>query len=354
MSNADDARESTRKEILERARLLEHSAEEVHRTVATRYDSEEATAAWRQAALRHREAVEAMYSDAFWADVRRLATGEHDAVEPALVFLEADPWCFRSGYVKDELMRLLARHELTDSERDRLESVLLRVVDAGDRREFRRSCKLASRVRTPNLRRELRGRLDAHDRGVARRALLMLTSLPRARLTPSEIDRAREIVLEGARRPDPKPQVPNERLQVARDQWITFPVFPQPFDGEYWPLPSWVEELTRRFWTDSWRHQLVALAIGDGEYSDRAAKVLASAPAFDLDASEHSALTERLLRAVTQGERATPFLFLTRMLDTPQLRAQLKQRLHDPDERIARCARNRLLDLGDPDANPQP
>jgi hypothetical protein len=83
----------------------------------------------------------------------------------------------------------------------------------------------------------------------------------------------------------------------------------------------------------------------DDDSREAATRVLASAPAFDLDASERSALTERLLRAVDLGERATPFLFLARMLDTPELRAQLERRRHDIDERIARSAWGTLNDL---------
>ena len=353
MVGPDGARRSSREAILRQARILERTSAEVHRTAAARGDSAEASAAWKHAARRHREGFEAMYPDAFWADVRRLAAGEHDAVEPALVFLETDPWCFRSGYVKDELMRLLARHELTLAERERLESVLLRAVDAGDRREFRRSCRLAARIKTPDLRQELRRRLIVEDRGVARRALLMLTSLPRARLTPSEVDRARQIVLEGAKRTPGKRRVPSRLGELARAHGIVFPV-PERTDDDYWPVPSWVEELTRRFWAETWGHRLVALALGDGEGREPATRVLARAPAFDLDASERSALTERLLLAVDLGEPATPFLFLARMLDTPELRAQLEQRRHHIDERIARSAWGILNDLLGPDFNPWP
>jgi hypothetical protein len=324
MVEADGARKSRSDEILRRAAVLQRTSEEVHSTVVVRGDSVEASAAWERATRRHREAFEAMYPDAFWADVRRLAAGEHDAVEPALVFLETDPWCFRSGYVKDELMRLLARHELALDERERLESVLL-AVDVGDRREFRRSCRLASRIKTPRLRQELGRRLVVEDRGVARRALLMLTSLPRARLTSSEVDRSRTIVLEGAERTDAKRRV-----------------------------PSWVGEMTRRFWAETWGHQLVAIALDDGDSHEPAARILARAPAFELNASERSALTELLLRAVDGRENASPFVNLARMLDAPELRAHLEQRRHDPDEQIAGCAWRTLNDILGPDFNPWP
>jgi len=306
--------------------VLERAGAEVNRTAAVRGDSAEAHGGWQRAAREFREARAMMYPDAFWADVRRLAAGEHEAVEPALVFLETDPWCFRSGYVKEELMRLLVRHELTAGERERLEGVLLRAVDVGDRREFRRSCRLAAHNKTPRLRQELGRRLLVEDPGVSRRALLMLTTLRRARFTPSEIERAREIVLAGARTTGSK----------------------------FWRVPNWVGELTRRFWSEAWGHQLATLAIADSESRHPAITILARSPAFELDASVRSTLTELLLRAVDREEDASEFLSLARMLDTPELRAQLEQRRHDPHEQIARRAWSTLNDILGPDFNPWP
>lgn len=70
--------------------------------------------------------------------IERLAAGESDALEPALVFLEADPWCFRSGYAKERIAELLSRHHPDLGQQARIERVLLHVVDVGDRPEFRR------------------------------------------------------------------------------------------------------------------------------------------------------------------------------------------------------------------------
>ncbi len=187
---------ASHEEILRRADVLRRTQSDVHLTFERRDASPEAYAAWKRATERNRSAVNAMYSAEFRVQVRRLAAGGRDAVDPALVFLEADPWCFRSGYVKEELLRLLARHQLSPHEQARLEPVLLRAVDAGDRREFSRSCKLAARNKTPHLREELSGRLFSEDPGIARRALLMLTALRRPRLTSAETDRARAVIAE--------------------------------------------------------------------------------------------------------------------------------------------------------------
>jgi hypothetical protein len=84
-----------------------------------------------------------MYPPEWGETVTALQHGDRDAVDPAIVFLEADPRCFRSGYQKEELCRFLGRAELTDQQRRRL----LNVADRGsndprrplrERRAFRR------------------------------------------------------------------------------------------------------------------------------------------------------------------------------------------------------------------------
>jgi NAD(P)H-hydrate repair Nnr-like enzyme with NAD(P)H-hydrate dehydratase domain len=69
-----------------------------------------------------------------------------------LRFLEADPWCFRSGYVKADLVRAAIRLDLTEAEKDRLRRVVLLVVDDPVlRRELRPYARLAVAVAGPGL-----------------------------------------------------------------------------------------------------------------------------------------------------------------------------------------------------------
>lgn len=95
--------------------------------------------------------------------------------EAAILFLEADPWFFRSGYLKVELIRSLKRATLTPREIERLGFVLIQTVDRRHRREFRSYCRLAAHVATPELAERLRERLDSQDAEVRRRARWMLS-----------------------------------------------------------------------------------------------------------------------------------------------------------------------------------
>lgn len=319
--------------ILRNAERLQRACWDVTETFAHREDGPEQYAAWEQATRRFHQALDAMYPDAFRATIERMAAGESDALEPALAFLEADPWCFRSGYAKERIAQLLPRHHPDPGQQARIERVLLHVVDVGDRREFRRFCKLARSTAGEPLSSGLRQRLLGDDRDVARRALLMLSELSDAPLSASETARAREILLQAARR---------RELKAPSYAGIVF-----------WFPPAWVAPLVRRYWDVSWGHDLVAIAIAGGEDRQPAVQILARAPAFELSDDEHTELTRLLLRAVDSGGD-TPMEYLARRLDTPALRGELEKRRHSSDERVAKRAWSTLNDLLSENYNPWP
>ncbi len=107
-----------------------------------------------------------------------LARGHVRFVETAIAFLEADPWFFRSGYEKQNLIRHLKRAELSIPQRMRLGRVVLAVIDghAGgvqanrDRREFRHYGRLACGVWSDLLDDGVARRMQSPDPGVRRRA----------------------------------------------------------------------------------------------------------------------------------------------------------------------------------------
>jgi hypothetical protein len=100
-----------------------------------------------------------------------------EAIEGAIKFLEADPWFYRSGYIKEEFIRFLKRASLTDEQKVRLQKVLLVKVDSETRREFRAYCRLARVIETQEFCQELETRVHSSDEGVALRAQWMLAAL---------------------------------------------------------------------------------------------------------------------------------------------------------------------------------
>jgi hypothetical protein len=327
------ATELTFASILRSAERLRRACADVTETFAHRADGPGRHAAWEQATRRLHQAESAMYPGAFRAMIERLAAGESDALEPALVFLEADPWCFRSGYAKERIAQLLARHRPDPPQRARIERVLLHVVDVGDRREFRRFCRLARSTAGEQLVDGLRQRLLGGDRDVARRALLMLSELSDEPLSAHDTARAREILLQAARRRELKD--------------------PSYAEIVFWFPPSWVAPLVRRYWATSWGHDLVAIVMAGGEGRQPATQILTKAPELELRDDEHAALTRLLLRAVDSG-CDMPVKYLAWRLDTPELRGELEQRRHSLDEQVAKRAWSTLNDLLGESSNPRP
>lgn len=110
--------------VLDRSKSLVAAAAEVHRSFELGWASGEprqsgsSWEAWRRATPRLHTAMDAMYPDPLWVEVKAaLRRGERTACEAALVFLEVDPWCFRSGYEKADLMKGVAHLELSAGER---------------------------------------------------------------------------------------------------------------------------------------------------------------------------------------------------------------------------------------------
>jgi hypothetical protein len=138
----------------------------------------------RQAVEQWRTAVAQAYPPGFWDAFEALRRGTAGAagLEAAVAFLEADPWFFRSGYVKADLIRWLTRPGvgLPPELVRRLTRVVVGAVEARDRREFRRYGRLARAVASPELRDALAQRLRHPDPGVKRRARWILESLSHA------------------------------------------------------------------------------------------------------------------------------------------------------------------------------
>ncbi len=114
---------------------------------------------------------DAAYPKAFRRAFLQLQRGDVGALEMPVRFLENDPWVFGSGYVKADVIRLINRLSLPDEYAQRLRQVALMVIDKADsRREFRAYCRLARKVNSPALRKELETRLTNANPVVRRQA----------------------------------------------------------------------------------------------------------------------------------------------------------------------------------------
>ena len=170
-----------RSDLLARAHeeeVARRQLDAAHRALQQREHDPGAQACYREALTRWRTALDRAYPPGFWDAYDALGRGDPSGADSAIEFLEADPWFFRSGYVKATLIQRLTRLDLSPLHASRLRTVILAAVDGRDRRELRSYRRLARKVDAPDLREALQSRLAADDPGVRRRARWILDALP--------------------------------------------------------------------------------------------------------------------------------------------------------------------------------
>lgn len=147
-----------------KAELIQHNAERlrdlhnaVHSTYELRREGASQEARWREACRRfHQDWDQLAFPGGITEGMRRLVANDPGAVESAVVFLEVDPFFFRSGYIKEELLERLTWASLDQDQKCRLRQVILaRVRDPKAGREFRRYCRLAPFVTDPAFEQEI-------------------------------------------------------------------------------------------------------------------------------------------------------------------------------------------------------
>jgi hypothetical protein len=145
--------------------------EDIRRAFRSRDAGPAACREWADACRRFHAAYDCLaFPGGLCHGMTSLAGGDPAAVEAAVRFLEADPWFFRSGYIKADVIRWLTRASLSSSQAARLRRVVLARVSGRDAREFRWYCRLARRVADASLREAIRRLADSGPGPVARRA----------------------------------------------------------------------------------------------------------------------------------------------------------------------------------------
>lgn len=136
------------------------------------------TQRWLTAIQVFRAALARAYPQA----LQEVADGELPASELStnmmLDFIEADPIFYRSGYLKEKVLRQLKTRELSEKEAERLRrSILAVVLHTGVKREFRYYCRAAPHVASEAFRRDLEALERSDDASVQLRANWVLAAL---------------------------------------------------------------------------------------------------------------------------------------------------------------------------------
>lgn len=195
----------------ERGRRVNEAQAEVHvafKDVVNRNDSSDPrTRRWLSAI----EAFRAAYARVYPETLRQVDRGAKCASEidtsDMLDFLEADPIFDRSGYMKEKLLTELKRRQLDQHEAERLQAIILSVVQKDDhRREFLRYCRVAANVDDERFRAKLSALEQSDEPHVSQRANWVLAGLDGKWLDLKRAARGSE------RRGDTYYRVPNPRI----------------------------------------------------------------------------------------------------------------------------------------------
>lgn len=156
--------------VTARAEHLAQLHRELHRAYQARDGSATGDEAWASAARSFSDACRLFYEPyvEVLAGVRR---GRFDAIDEAVRFLVADPWCFRSGYLKAELMHALANTALPGDVVDPLREVVVQRIKHRQPRLLRYAAQLAANVWSESFERELerlQGQGSPADQAAAR------------------------------------------------------------------------------------------------------------------------------------------------------------------------------------------
>ena len=152
--------------------------DDIYRWLPERSKNEEGLRRWREACSRFHLAYPKL---AFPGGLTRLHAelpkGNTAVIEDAVRFLETDPYFFRSGYLKEEVLRYLARAPLEAHQESRLRDVILARVRGPARREFRRYCRLARRLSTADFNAQLQEVAEGEPGTASRHAKWVLQAI---------------------------------------------------------------------------------------------------------------------------------------------------------------------------------
>src|ERR1700730_4070306 len=166
---------------------LEKLRERVDEMFRERSKSPEHTAAWQEAARAFHTVCDRLaFPGGLSREFEQLRVGDLTAIEMAIRFLEANPWFFRSGYYKADILKLLRKHPLSDEKCARMRNVILERVRDRPVREMRAYARFAPKVSTPQFEAEITNIAENANRHSARHAQWGLDWLKSARGTPRE------------------------------------------------------------------------------------------------------------------------------------------------------------------------
>lgn len=132
--------------ILKNAEIINEMKEAIDRTAK---NQERDPQAWQNATRLFNEAYDRLaFPGGLEHGMRLLSKQDPTAVTIAIEYLEANPYCFRSGYIKAKIAHYLKKALLTQAQKKQIQDILITAIkDDHKKEEYKKYCRLARVVR---------------------------------------------------------------------------------------------------------------------------------------------------------------------------------------------------------------
>lgn len=167
-----------KKLIREHAQEIETRYSAIKKTYEEKSKDSRAKTKWEEACRKFHSSYDQLaFPGGLAAGVEQLKNGDPAAIETAIVFLSTDPYFFRSGYIKETILRYLNRVVLNKKQIEQVQAILLERIAGEGRREFRSYCRLAKKVIDEAFIAKIQKLLLSENKNVSSRAKIMLATI---------------------------------------------------------------------------------------------------------------------------------------------------------------------------------
>lgn len=156
-----------------------HTMFVLHQRVHETYEKRQKdSGAWKNACDKFHSYVSALdsYIDEIY---NQKVLADDRIIEFSISFLEINPMFFRSGYIKEEVIRKIRRSHLDGDQIERIRNVILNAVKCRGTREYRRYCRLMLAFGSDELAKEIEYLTNSNQGPVRSRAKMMINCLPK-------------------------------------------------------------------------------------------------------------------------------------------------------------------------------
>lgn len=152
---------------------IETLRQNIHKTLKNRSKDRET---WSRACKKFHTHVSAMseFVNRIYKDHK---IQDEETLEFCITFLEVDPFFFRSGYIKEEILTKIKRSDLSEKQIFRLRTILINAVEFRGSKEFKYYCRLAGFIANNELIDQLQQMTKKAESTKRYRAKKMLTTI---------------------------------------------------------------------------------------------------------------------------------------------------------------------------------